>query len=119
MKELQEVFAENFNRTDLFRACTWLYDWFNYKDQLIAYHPRDYSMRAMCGHVSDYLEGFTGEEPESYNKSRGSYILSKYGSDLFVIMIGFDWPTAESIARQFKIDVSKVADISIDRKEDL
>lgn len=85
-KELQEVFADHFKRDDLEGAKKWIRNWMQRDDQVVVGHETEfgYTQRAMAGHVSDYLEGYTGTEPESYNgKYSTCYFNTKYGSVLF------------------------------------
>jgi len=92
MKTLQEVFAESFQRDDLAGAKAWALRWNREWDQVVPDHddPNDpsdcYSQRAMAGHISDYLEGFTGTEPASYSASNKNYMVTKYGSEIYWAM---------------------------------
>lgn len=87
MKTLQEVFSDNFARDDLEGAKRWIRKWCREMDQHIPDHePNEtygYTQRAMSGHVSDYLEGKDGTEPDSYNMSGISYLSTKFGPSLF------------------------------------
>jgi hypothetical protein len=89
-KSLQQVFAENFSRDDVEGAKAWVRKWYTDMEQRIPEHELDvsygYTCRAMAGHVSDYLEGYTGSEPESYNQSHKIYWSTKYGSELYWCM---------------------------------
>lgn len=86
---LQDVFAKHFQRNDLEGAKTWFRKWMNEDDQhipeIVESHGEgpQFSQRAMAGHVSDYLEGFTGAEPNSYDGSGKVYWDTKYGSELY------------------------------------
>lgn len=85
-KKLQEVFAEHFGRDDVEGATRWLRKWRDKDGQVVRGHETKigYSVRAMCGHVSDYLEGYTGDEPGSFNQSKlGWYLSTKYGKELY------------------------------------
>lgn len=90
MKRLQEVFAENFKRDDVEGAKAWVAKWNREMDQFIPEHDTDpsygYTQRAMAGHVSDYLEGLTGDEPHSYAQANKSYLNTKYGPDIYWAM---------------------------------
>lgn len=92
MKTLQEVFAANFARTDVEGAKAWAMKWSNEMGQHIPEHEPDpthgYTQRAMAGHISDYLEGYTGEELESYGGSGKSYMNTKSGLDIYWAMGG-------------------------------
>jgi hypothetical protein len=93
MTTLQEHFAKSFARDDLAGAIQWAKSWYADSNQNfsepISDCDNDVSGRAMAGHVSDYLEGFTGEEPESYNGSRHSrtYMDTKFGSKMYWAML--------------------------------
>jgi len=87
MKTLQDVFAENFGRLDLSGAKRWAHKWYREDNQEIP-DLGHFSMRAMAGHLSDYLEGFTGDEPESYDGSglNKVYLDTKYGNAMYDAM---------------------------------
>jgi hypothetical protein len=86
---LQDVFAQHFQRDDLEGAKTWFRKWMHEDEQhipeIVEAHGDgpQFSQRAMAGHVSDYLEGFTGEEPESYDGSGKIYWDTKYGTEIY------------------------------------
>jgi hypothetical protein len=89
---LFEHFAQSFQPGDVDGAIAWAQNWYQVHEQEL---PADvengniFSMRSMSGHISDYLEGFTGEEPESYNAGNGfkPYYSTKYGSDVYFGMM--------------------------------
>lgn len=100
MKKLQEIFVMHFARDDVKGAHAFLAKWQDEWHQRIPDHdynpghgiqnldniPPGYTRRAMCGHISDYLEGFTGREPESYNcngKGGRNYMDTKHGNALY------------------------------------
>ena len=81
---LQEVFAQHFQRDDLEGAKKWFRKWMRVDEQVIPEIPDFHcTQRAMAGHVSDYLEGFTGEEPESYDGSNKEYYDTKHGGVIY------------------------------------
>jgi hypothetical protein len=84
---LQEVFARNFGRDDVEGALQWARKWSREMGQHIPEHEIDrsycYSQRAMAGLISDYLEGYTGKEPESYAQSGKYYFDTKYGPKIY------------------------------------
>lgn len=86
---LQDVFTMHFQRDDLEGAKKWFLKFMRDDDQEIpellderGMGPQ-FSQRAMAGHLSDYLEGFTGDEPNSYDGSGKVYWDTKYGSELY------------------------------------
>lgn len=94
MSQLQDVFANHFQRDDLEGAKKWFRKWMQEDEQHIpelveVYGPGpQFTHRAMAGHVSDYLEGYTGKEPESYDGSQDTdrpkiYWETKYGSTVY------------------------------------
>jgi hypothetical protein len=84
-KELQEIFAEHFSRDDVEGAKRWIHKWYNQDNLIVLGHETNcgYTVRAMSGHVSDYLEGYNGTEPESYNFGDKIYGDTKYGSVMY------------------------------------
>lgn len=86
--DLDQVFAQHFERGDLEGAKKFARHWSKeLKQQLPGQDIRDiFTQRAMAGHISDYLEGYDGTEPESYNGSGRPYYDTKYGVFLTVVM---------------------------------
>lgn len=85
-KTLTEVFAQHFGRDDLEGAIKWAHHWYNETDMSVPDYddtPYAFTPRAMAGHLSDYLEGLDGTEPQSYNKSGKLYYKTKHGSELY------------------------------------
>lgn len=77
-EDLQAVFAKHFDRSDVEGAKRWINYW--------AYEMGRpwYTERTMSGHISDYLEGLTGQEPHSYNCCGWKvYYDTQYGTDLY------------------------------------
>lgn len=82
---LHAIFAQHFKPGDVEGARAWYHKWSVDDDQELPGFPDGFTLRAMAGHVSDYLEGFTGEEPNSYNGSQfKSYMDTKYGSQVYL-----------------------------------
>ena len=92
VNQLQQVFATFFARDDLNGARVWVHRWFHDLHQQLDLgeeEPVVFTQRAMAGHVSDYLEGFTGVEPQSYGGSLNKlYSSTQYGPDLYWAMAG-------------------------------
>lgn len=85
-KSLQEIFAESFSRDDLEGARKWVYHWYRDLDSLLpnCIDAECVTHRSMAGHISDYLEGFNGSEPNSYNGNHATvYWETKYGKQIY------------------------------------
>ncbi|WYW02677.1 hypothetical protein Peetri_00089 [Pseudomonas phage vB_PpuM-Peetri] len=100
MKDLQEHFAENFERTDLTGAIHWAQKWYKEMEQVLPGEDKaQFTCRSMAGHISDYLEGYTGAEIESFNQGawhdNATYMDTKYGSTVYSFMFGGDYPSVE------------------------
>lgn len=91
---LQDIFVQHFQRDDLEGAKKWFSKWLREDGQhipeLFETHGEgpQFTQRAMAGHLSDYLEGYTGQEPESYDGSQDTqrpkvYFDTRYGSELY------------------------------------
>ncbi len=82
---LQEEFAKHFARDDIEGAKFWINKWAIADEQLLpGQEPRYmFSQRAMAGHLSDYLEGFVGSEPDSYNGGNRIYWDTKHGPQMY------------------------------------
>lgn len=87
-QKLQEIFAANFARDEIEGAKRWARKWYAEMNQELP-GGLSISMRAMAGHISDYLEGFDGTEPESYGGSLClMYSRTKYGGTMYSAMFG-------------------------------
>lgn len=86
---LHDLFTDSFARDDLAGAKRWFREWYEVLEQILPGDTQcEYSGRAMAGHISDYLEGYTGEEPASYNGKgwRKSYLDTKYGPSIYFFL---------------------------------
>lgn len=70
---------------DLEAAKLWIHKWFNEWQQVLPWDTEAmYTLRAMCGHLSNVLEGKDYGAPDAYGTNFNmAYFDTKYGAILY------------------------------------